>query len=160
MIPNDQLAIAKSYLFPPSAPGNQHSGITTPNPLGCLTCLLCYYSCNSLFSFKFFCYFLLHYEYGTLLCGMVFGNRHQISEFALPLQASHKQVHDRVPCLLSQPDRSHALFPSTEKPNQAASDTRLLTHLRRCSCNQCAHRALPSQPELLICKYAGGRFHC
>lgn len=99
MIPNDQLAIAKSYLFPPSAPGNQHSGISTLNPLGCLTCLLCYYSCNSLFSFKFFCYFLLHYEYGTLLCGMVFGNRHQISEFALSLQASHKQVHDRVPCL-------------------------------------------------------------
>lgn len=107
MIPNDQLAIAKSYLFPPSAPGNQHSGITTPNPLGCLTCLLCYYSCNSLFSFKFFCYFLLHYEYGTLLCGMVFGNRHQISEFALPLQASHKQVHDRVPCLTPTTTRAY-----------------------------------------------------
>lgn len=107
MIPNDQLAIAKSYLFPPSAPGNQHSGITTPNPLGCLTCLLCYYSCNSLFSFKFFCYFLLHYEYGTLLCGMVFGNRHQISEFALSLQASHKQVHDRVPCLTPTTTRAY-----------------------------------------------------
>lgn len=48
--------------------------------------------------------------------------------------------------------------PSAEQPKQAASSRRLLTHLRRYSCNQCARRALPSQPALLICKYAGGRF--
>lgn len=160
MIPNDYLTTAKSYLFPLSAPGNQHSGISTLNALGCLTCLLCYCSCNSLFSLKFFSYFLLHYEYSTLSCGMVFGNRYQISEFPLSVQACHKQVHDRVLHLSSQPDWSCALFLSTEKPNQAASVTQLLTHLRRCSCNRCARRALPSQPVLLICKYAGGRFHC
>lgn len=118
MIPNDYLAIAKSYLFPLSAPGNQHSGISTLNALGCLTCLLCCCSCNALFSFKFFSYFLLHCEYSTLSCAMVFGNRYQISEFALTVQACHKLVHDRVLHLFSQPDWSHALFPSTEKPNQ------------------------------------------
>lgn len=144
-------ATASSYPLSSIIPHPRRLGISTLNPLGCLTCL--HASPNSLFSLKFFCHCFLRamalcpgaWKLGA--CSIMQGLM-QAGSCQRVASALRKSLLSRV---------GHR--PNTDQPYQADSDKWLLTHLRRYSCSQCAHRALPSQPALLICKYAGGRFY-
>lgn len=110
-------------------------------------------SCNSLFNLKFFCHWFLWAV--ALLCSTVLGNRTRgfslCSVMLSLIQAAHARALTGLGKSLDRSVSEHwAALP--------CSDKWLLTHQRRYSCSQCAHRALPSRPVLLICKYAGGRF--